>query len=428
MNINETCGSCESSLEYPHILCYECESHGNKVTLCVSCFSKGKEFNDHKNDHEYIFVKDVPLFSQDWKFSEELELLEEIYYAGLGNWSEVEENIRNKSASECKEHYFKYYINNPKCTELSTILPYKSHPQKLPFSPMYDTFDPPRPTDFSTLYKDMAGYRAARGDFDVEYLDHIEALLNCVDPGLFNENETLGKKLELAVLDIFRRQLCERELKKRTIQEHGLINSRKVNIFHNQYKSVLPKLSPLIPTLHNLLSQRDMIFLLEGLCYEKQIKDLIKELKEYRINGLQIKEQATLYNTMKKKREITKKKKFKLHLGSDINELQTKELMKINLGNKFLNSLKRASAPLDITGEVEYETLNEEEQQLASTLRILPTRYNKIKSTMIDECQKLNGLLLRQARVLFKLDVNKIKKIYDYLEGNKLIYKPLQSV
>lgn len=71
-----------------------------------------------------------------------------------------------------------------------------------------------------------------------------------------------------------------------------------------------------------------------------------------------------------------------------------------------------------------YSDLDDEEKELCSVSRIVPETYLSFKTLMIQECLKLDGLKLLQARQLFKIDVNKTRKIYDHLMTKKLIWLP----
>lgn len=48
-------------------------------------------------------------------------------------------------------------------------------------------------------------------------------------------------------------------------------------------------------------------------------------------------------------------------------------------------------------------------------VRLVPGAYLEYKSALLNECNKQGGLRLAQARALIKIDVNKTRKIYDFL-------------
>jgi transcriptional adapter 2-alpha len=52
-----------------------------------------------------------PIFSPEWKASEELLLLEGIEMYGLGNWVDIAEHVGTKNGAACEQHYFSSYID-----------------------------------------------------------------------------------------------------------------------------------------------------------------------------------------------------------------------------------------------------------------------------------------------------------------------------
>ena len=61
--------------------------------------------------------------------------------------------------------------------------------------------------------------------------------------------------------------------------------------------------------------------------------------------------------------------------------------------------------------------------QLCSGVRLVPESYNEFKKILISECRKFGTLKLAQARTLIKIDVNKTRKIYDFLVTEGFIKK-----
>lgn len=85
---------------------------------------------------------------------------------------------------------------------------------------------------------------------------------------------------------------------------------------------------------------------------------------------------------------------------------------------------RRGAGPLDIVGLPSYEKLNEDERDLCSECRVFPEVFLDIKKILVEECGKSNGLRLADARPLVKIDVNKTRKLYDFLLKKALIYAP----
>jgi transcriptional adapter 2-alpha len=59
--------------------------------------------------------------------------------------------------------------------------------------------------------------------------------------------------------------------------------------------------------------------------------------------------------------------------------------------------------------------------QLCSRVRLVPEAYLDFKRLLVTENSKHGCLRLAQARLLIKIDVNKTRKIYDFLISEGLI-------
>jgi len=89
---------------------------------------------------------------------------------------------------------------------------------------------------------------------------------------------------------------------------------------------------------------------------------------------------------------------------------------------------RRSAAPLDIVGLPGFEKLSEEEKDLCSESRVQPETYLEIKDVLVAECSRNNGLRLADARPLVKIDVNKTRKLFDFLIKKDLIFLPGSQV
>lgn len=80
-----------------------------------------------------------------------------------------------------------------------------------------------------------------------------------------------------------------------------------------------------------------------------------------------------------------------------------------------------------ILGLPGYDKLTEDEKNLCSQARLIPTSYVEYKNTLMAENSKFGYLRLADARRLIKIDVNKTRQIYDFLLTHGFINKPFQS-
>lgn len=55
------------------------------------------------------------------------------------------------------------------------------------------------------------------------------------------------------------------------------------------------------------------------------------------------------------------------------------------------------------------------EAELCSSVGVEPAFYLSTKGALLADCRKTNGMVLRKARKMVKIDVNKTRKIFDFL-------------
>ncbi|XP_076055701.1 transcriptional adapter 2-alpha-like isoform X1 [Oratosquilla oratoria] len=435
-NATFSCHVCCRTVKEPYIECAQCSSSsGKKVVLCLQCFASGAERSTHRSNHSYAVVKnDFALLENSWKANDELKLLDAILQCGFGNWQDVSYRVEGKTEEECRNHYIKYYVEKPldntvcfRDRDASNIV----HPQPITFVSGLD--DPSRPTPRTNTSRDMAGYNAARGDFDVEYCQDAEQDIKDLDLKLFEDDGdiSLGKQLQLAMIDIYRRKLGERFMRKRLVREHGLVAINRTASALGKHRSVLPSaFVDILPKLHQLFTSQELEMLVEGLSTESELKIHINDLQEYRRNGLAQQSHITLFEMLRKRHETYNKEKRNLVVSQGIGGNKKWDVLDkstTSVGLIVPTSARRTSFPLNIVGKPGYEKLTNKEKTVASELRLYPEDFLRFKAIFIDECMKQNGLRLAYARTLLKIDVNKIRKLYDHLIQEGLIFAPLKA-
>ncbi|XP_070249982.1 transcriptional adapter 2-alpha isoform X3 [Myotis yumanensis] len=381
------CRGCSSYLMEPYIKCAECGPP--PFFLCLQCFTRGFEYKKHQSDHTYeIMTSDFPVLDPSWTAQEEMALLEAVMDCGFGNWQDVANQMCTKTKEECEKHYMKHFINNPLFA--STLLNLKQAEEAKTADtaiPFLSAEDPPRPTFDSLLSRDMAGYMPARADFIEEFDNYAEWDLRDID--FVEDDSDILHALKMAVVDIYHSRLKERQRRKKIIRDHGLINLRKFQL-------------------------------------EFELRREIKRLQEYRTAGITNFCSARTYDHLKKTREEERLKRTMLSevlqyiQDSSACQQWLRRQADIDSGlspsvSMASNSGRRSAPPLNLTGLPGTEKLNEKEKELCQMVRLVPGAYLEYKSALLNECNKQGGLRLAQARALIKIDVNKTRKIYDFL-------------
>lgn len=427
------CVGCGSFLTEPFVSCAECRWPA--VRLCLACFARGVESGRHENNHSYEVVKDdFSLLEKKWTAREELRLLEAISDCGLGNWSEVAMQMPHKTKQECEAHYMRCYIDHP-----PSPLPEMPEPDRryalfpMPISHKA-TEDPPRPMLDSQLYNDMAGYMAARSDFATEYDNYAEH--DICQMQFTADDDERDTHLKVAVLRIYNRRLRERARRKRILRCYGLINTRKAALCFRRYDGTLGRrVSEGLVSFMHLLKPMEFDLLLESLHYEQELRQRIRLLQEFRSSGLTRFHSTQLYGRLKVRRE--ERRHQQRVLDNVLDHVQNKMACHQWLQRQMVGDSKPAGAylhvspnihrrpapPLDIAGLPGYEKLNPRERELCSLVRLVPEAFLEFKSILVGECQKLGSLRLAQARTLIKIDVNKTRKLFDFLVGEGCINK-----
>lgn len=201
----KVCAFCKTFLIEPYIECSDCPNF-----LCLKCFACGKEVDSHQNSHSYAIIHDnIQVFpNSDWTANEEKHLLELIVSLGYGNWKAISEAIKTRSPEECENHYKNYYFDG-----VFKVLGLRNdvyRPIRTPYFFKLNTMNPPR-TDNSDIAKNMSGYRAARGDFDIPFDISAESEIEELDGCIFGdwpENlRAIGEQMQCAILNSYNHRL-----------------------------------------------------------------------------------------------------------------------------------------------------------------------------------------------------------------------------
>lgn len=226
---------------------------------------------------------DIVLFERsNWTAEEELIMLDVLFTYGYGNWEIISKKLRNRTEQEIKEHYDKFYLEEPDLqlpkvpdTDQSLfpkpVIPYKFR--------LTNIEEPPRFATNSTGFQSLAGYSAARSDFEVEFdanCENILAKLTEVELDETHPKYDLLLELQTCLVRSYNHRLRERQRRKRIIRDHGLILLRKTMSSLHRYENTLTR--PVAERMLNfmqLLSGVEFDFLMEGLHRSAELKQRI---------------------------------------------------------------------------------------------------------------------------------------------------------
>lgn len=157
----------------------------------------------------------------------------------------------------------------------------------------------------------------------------------------------------------------------------------------------------LIRYLH-LLKPLAFDFLITNLKQEHELLARIHKLIEYRKNGLTKMAQINIYKELSAKRE---------------------EYLKNRLsGPSALKIVENSKPRMNVCNLPGFQKLDDDERELCAQIKMLPESYLKFKELLINECEKSKGIILKTARSLVKIDVNKTRKIYNLLMSKNIIW------
>lgn len=423
---------CRSILAEPFVRCAVCRN----IEMCLSCFANGCEVDAHKNNHDYVIIKnEFPLINgSGWSAKEEMRLLDAVQECGFDNWTDVARKMQSKSVDECQQHYLQYYVNSPTLQGLPKIKETETSlfgGEPIPYSyKLQDLEEPPRFAPNTVNAKLLAGYNAARSDFEVNFDDHAESLVADLDLDEFqpgDEAYKLARALQVGIVQAYNHRLRERMRRRRIIRKHGLIALRRVMLWIQRYDNTITR--PLMERLlkfMQLADGMDFDYIMEGLHRVGELKNHIEKLLEFRRNGLRHFHSVPTFQTLSKLRQENERER-RQYLNNP--EYSWKNVLpgcatSTSSPTPSVSSQRKIAPPLAIKGMPGYEKLTAGERELCSVARIVPSSFVDFKHLLISENKKSGSLKLAQARALLKIDVNKTRKIYDFLAEEGYINKP----
>lgn len=252
----------------------------------------------------------------------------------------------------------------------------------------------------------MPGYCAARSEFECDYDNHAEfSTVSIASIGEREETTELEENLVAAVVSCYNNRLKIRYNVHKLIRSHGLLESGSIT---SAYLSC--GWERFTPFAHLFANAPEFHYIMAGLHHAYELRRHIARLQELRREaGIKKFNQCRLYQNLKHYRETCLKER-RLDCAVTVNT---------NFATDMASSAcrpRQPAPPLDIVALPGYDKLNVYERELCSDARIVPESYLIFRKILEHESAKNGGTLkLSQARQLIKIDVNKTRKLFDFL-------------
>lgn len=264
--------------------------------------------------------------------------------------------------------------------------------------------EPPRYPPRSLFARQSAGYCAPRGDFATEYSNNAEAMLGELEIGSEDEDDndvTLTENLSCAIVQCYNEVLKERQRRKQIVKQHALLLRRTPLLLTSvQYSGLLPFIQ--------LLDSDEFSSLVEGLNAEAILRSKFRRLRKYRDLGITRHRGVALYEKLDFMRSSA-----------------TRDLSKTVKPPPTLKGVicqqRKAPRPLDVTQFSGHENLSPREKELCANIRMLPTHFIRFKEMLVAADVAEGGVSLKTARQMFKIDVNKTRKLFNFLRDEGII-------
>ncbi len=195
-----------------------------------------------------------------------------------------------------------------------------------------------------------------RGEFEVEWNNDAEWVIKDI---IFNDDDTPEElDIKYKMLEVYYSTLEERGRRRKFVIDKGLLDSKKDRRRVKGEKDVFATTRPLLQILDTKVYEEYV----KGLLHENAVRERIRQLREYRLNGIRTLAEAEMYELQKKKKDNDSS--LRKSLPFDKNRRKSDIDSDLRLGRK--------AKALDIDGMPGLELLSEKEKQLCSTLRLSP--------------------------------------------------------
>lgn len=372
---------------------------------CLECFSVGNEALSHIKSHPFIILEPETqsLFQEGWTAEQEILLLNAIQTCGLGNWHEIAEIMKTKSAIECECHYFQVYIQSNSAPEpIDSILP----PLTLPPPPPYDTT--PRESRPSIAHEknlhaknkkdrttpaEFSGWMPRRDEFEVEFINDAEQLIAGISFSETEETEvTLSEKLNQ--LKTYNISIEERRYRTEFVVNWDLLDRDFRSFGYATNKSEAELEESLLP-LGQIVPKVDLENFVSAITNEKRTIEEVENLVKWIKNGIITRDEGILFNNLEKL----------------INE---ERLSSFSVERWNREVISYTESP-DYKEAIDRQLVSEKEVNFCNSINIQPHCFLRLKGILLQEYTVNGKMDLQTAESYLPNHPDLMQKVYVYM-------------
>eukprot|EP01084_Bolivina_argentea_P008272 15484_1 len=407
------CNACNNKLNpcMTVIQCVECKS--SKVIICIKCFKKGIEFNQHKRFHRYYVLPGINVSMNEnntnnnnnsdkiWSLKDIWNLHAAIKKFGIGNWSKIAKFINNPSLTKkiIEQFVLKQYENSDNNEQLMEIDEKTTESQEKILSNTKSRKKRSRRSNKSSISsktkREMenndkllkCGYNPKRKEFEVKWNNNSEQILSEM---FLSEYDTKDEReLKLEGIRLYNESVLDRERRKKYIlsPKYGVLHGlNEKYIKKERHKEIFDNIAKFSRFAENKQQFRTLV---DGLIEEKELRDRVKKIKYYLMNGVTSIEQMNKIEKYYKLNE-NDTEKYSLEMISQHLRMEEKKeaIYSKKRSNRRLNKeMEEKQNECDVEMKVEFDVgkydghdvLNVGEKRLCEVLKIPPNGYKYIQ-------------------------------------------------
>lgn len=217
-------------------------------------------------------------------------------------------------------------------------------------------------------------------------------------------------ELKLAVLDIYNDQLDVRTRKKQFLLERNIVDYRRQTATERRRPKEERDLLSRIKHFATLQNAEDFESLYANLCYEEALRRAIKQLQQYRANGITTFAEAARYE-----REWAERTRRQMEAAEGGAALSAAAGRQRHRERSQSLADKGATEDFSFASAPSIQLLSPDEQQLCSRLHILPQPFLMLKAALLTFSFSHNKTLtLQHCEQLCAIDPRKMARVYDF--------------